>query len=75
MDGVESLSHSRWASKYHVVFIPQCRRKALYGELGKHLGEVLRKLAVQRESRVEEDHLMPDDVHMTLPVPRGSEMG
>lgn len=64
MDEFESLRHSRWECKYHVVFIPKYRRKALYGELRKHLGEIFRKLAVQRESRVEEGHLMPDHVHM-----------
>jgi putative transposase len=49
MDETESLSHSKWECKYHVVFIPKCRRKALYGELRRHLGEVFRKLAEQRE--------------------------
>ena len=40
MDDYESLSHSKWECKYHVVFIPKCRRKTLYGELRQHLGEV-----------------------------------
>ena len=69
MDEFESLSHSKWECKYHVVFIPKFRRKVLYGELRKHLGEVFRKLAEQRESRVEEGHLMPDHVHMLLSIP------
>ena len=60
MDEYASLSHSKWECKYHVVFIPKCRRKTLYGELRKHLGEVFRKLAQQKESRIEEGHLMPD---------------
>jgi REP element-mobilizing transposase RayT len=47
MDEYESLSHTRWECKYHVVFIPKYRRKTLYGELRRHLGEVFRKLAVQ----------------------------
>jgi len=38
MDEFESLSHSKWECKYHVVFIPKCRRKTLYGQLKKHLG-------------------------------------
>ena len=54
MDEYESLSHSKWECKYHVVFIPKGRRKALYGELRKYLGEVFRKLAEQKESRIEE---------------------
>ncbi|HTT20722.1 MAG TPA: transposase, partial [Candidatus Sulfotelmatobacter sp.] len=45
MDEMESLSHTKWECKYHVVFIPKCRRKQLYGELRRHLGEVFRKLA------------------------------
>ena len=47
MDEFESLSHTKWECKYHVVFIPKCRRKALYGELIRHLGEVFRSLAAQ----------------------------
>ena len=49
----ESLSHTKWDCKYHVVFIPKCRRKTLYGELRKYMGEVFRKLAAQKESRIE----------------------
>jgi putative transposase len=55
--------------QYHVVFIPKCRRKTLYGELRQHLGEVFRRLAMQKESRVEEGHLMPDHVHMMISIP------
>jgi len=54
MDEFESLSHTKWECKYHVVFIPKFRRKALYGQLRDHLGELLRKLATQKESRIEE---------------------
>jgi putative transposase len=52
-----------------VVFIPKCRRKALYEELRKYLGEVFRRLAEQRESRIEEGHLMSDHVHMMIAIP------
>ena len=69
MDSSESLSHSRWECKYHVVFIPKCRRKALFAELRRELGEVFRRLAEQKESRVLEGHLMPDHVHMLLSIP------
>ena len=69
MDDYESLSHTTWTCKYHVVFIPKGRRKALYQELRRHLGEVFRKLALQRESKVEEGHLMPDHVHVLLSIP------
>jgi putative transposase len=69
MDEFESLSHTKWECKYHVVFIPKFRRKALYGQLRDHLGELLRKLATQKESRIEEGHLMPDHVHMMISIP------
>src|SRR6478672_3478983 len=69
MDDYESLSHSKWECRYHVVFISKYRRKTLYGELRQHLGEVFRKLAMQKESRVEEGHLMPDHVHMMISIP------
>jgi putative transposase len=51
------------------VFIPKGRRRVLYGQLRQHLGEVFRRLAEQKESRVEEGHLMSDHVHMMLSIP------
>ena len=69
MDKFESLNHTTWDCKYHIVFIPKCRRKVLYGQLRQHLGEVFRKLAAQKDSRVEEGHLMPDHVHMLVSIP------
>lgn len=69
MTEYKSLNHTTWECKYHVVFIPKYRKKALYGELRRHLGDVFRKLAEQKESRVEEGHLMPDHVHMMLSIP------
>jgi putative transposase len=69
MDENESLSHSKWECEYHVVFIPKCRRRTLYKALRKHLGEVFRRLASQRESRILEGHLMPDHVHMLISIP------
>ena len=69
MDKIESLSHSKWECKYHVVFIPKCRRRALYGQLRRHLGEVFHDLARHRDSRIEEGHLMADHVHMLISIP------
>ena len=69
MDELESLSHTKWECKYHVVFIPKRRRKTLYVELRRHLGEVFRKLAAQKECRIEEGHLMQDHVHMMISIP------
>ena len=68
MDEAESLSHTKWECKYHVVFIPKCRRKVLYQELRRHLGEVFRRLAQQKESEIEEGHLRPDHVHMMIAI-------
>jgi REP-associated tyrosine transposase len=69
MKEYETLCHSKWECKYHVVFIPKCRRKVLYGELRKYLGEVFHKLAQQKESKVVEGHLLPDHVHMLVSIP------
>ncbi len=69
MDEAESLSHTKWECKYHVVFIPKCRRKVLYQELRRHLDEVFRGLAKQKESEIEEGHLQPDHVHMMIAIP------
>jgi len=69
MDEYGRLSHTKWDCKYHVVFIPKCRRKTLYVQLRMYLGEVFRKLASRKESRIEEGHLMPDDVHMMIAIP------
>ncbi|MRG98611.1 IS200/IS605 family transposase [Polyangium spumosum] len=69
MDEYNSLNHTKWECKYHVVFIPKCRRKVLYGELRRFLGPLFRTLTEQKESRVEEGHLMPDHVHMMLSIP------
>ena len=54
MDEYQALSHTTWHCKYRVVFIPKCRRKTLYLELRRHLGEVFRRLAGQKESKIEE---------------------
>ena len=69
MDTLASLNHSVWDCKYHVVFIPKCRRRTLYGELRRHLGELFRQLALQKESRIEEGHLLSDHVHMLIAIP------
>ena len=69
MDRFESLNHSKWECKYHVVFIPKRRRKTLYAALRKHLGEVFHRLAEQKESRIEAGHLRPDHVDMLIAIP------
>lgn len=69
MDKIESLSHSKWECKYHIVFIPKCRRRTLYGQLRQHLGEVFHELARHKDSRIEEGHLVADHVHMLISIP------
>ena len=65
----ERLRHTTWDCKYHVIFIPKCRRKAVYGQLRRELGTVFRALAQEKESEIIEGHLMPDHVHMLISVP------
>lgn len=69
MNDVQCLSHTKWECKYHVVWIPKCRRKLLYGQLRKNMGEIFHELARQKESRVLEGHLQPDHVHMLISIP------
>jgi putative transposase len=66
---VQSLSHTRWECKYHVVWIPKYRKKTLYKELRRYLGSTFRDLARQKESDVIEGHLLPDHVHMLVSIP------
>lgn len=69
MDEYQSLSHTLWDCKYHVVWIPKYRRKTLFEQLRRNLGQVFRELARQRESDILEGHLMPDHVHMLISIP------
>src|SRR5512139_308438 len=69
MERVDSLNHTKWECKYHVVWIPKCRKKVLYGQLRKELGPVLRNLALHKESDVVEGNLKVDHVHMVLSIP------
>ena len=65
----KSLTHSLWECKYHVIFIPKFRRKALFLEIRKHLGEVFHELARQKECTILEGHIRPDHVHMCIEIP------
>ena len=69
MNVQESLTHTKWDCKYHIIFIPKCRRKVLYHELRRELGKVFRELTEQREAQIVEGHLMPDHVHMLISIP------
>ena len=69
MNTYESLKHTTWECKYHVVFIPKYRKKVLYQQLRRELGAVFRDLVRQQESEVVEGHLMIDHVHMLISIP------
>ena len=69
MNDIQCLSHTKWECKYHVVWIPKYRRKMLYGQLRKNLGEVLHELARQKECKILEGHLQPDHIHMLISIP------
>lgn len=69
MDSAQSLSHTKWECKYHVVWIPKCRQKVLYGRLRQHLGELLKDLAKQQGCQILEGHLRPDHIHILISIP------
>lgn len=68
-DLYQSLSHTKWDCKYHVVFVPKRRRKVLYGNIRKALGTIFHALAKQKECQIVEGHVMPDHVHMLIAIP------
>ena len=65
----ESLSHSKWDCKYHIVFVPKFRKKQLFGEIRAYLGPVFRELARQKECEIMEGHMAGDHVHMLIKIP------
>ena len=69
MNDHQSLSHTKWECKYHIVFIPKYRKKQFFADLRKYLGELFHDLARQKECRIEEGHLLPDPVHMLISIP------
>ena len=69
MSEYQSLSHSKWDCKYHVIFIPKRRRKAIYGNIRKKLGPIFHDLAGQKQCHIIEGHLMSDHVHICMRIP------
>ena len=69
MSNYSESSHTVWECKYHIVFIPKCRRKTLYGQIRKELQTSFHRLAHQKECRIESGFLMPDHVHMMVSIP------
>ena len=71
MSKSKTLNHTEWECCYHVVFIPKYRRKAIYGQIRRDLGDVFRDLARRKQSEVVEGHVASDHVHMLTAVGRG----
>ena len=69
MNNDQSLSHTKWECKYHLTWIPKYRKKELYGDLRRYLGEVFSELARRRECEILEGHLLPDHAHMLISIP------
>ena len=69
MHTYESLKHTTWECKYHVVFIPKYRRKVLYGRLRRQIGSILRSLCEQSGIELVEGNAMPDHIHLCLKIP------
>ena len=69
MDDDLSLSHTRWNCKYHIVFIPKYRRKAIYGKLRSDIGQIIRQLCLYKGVEIIEAHAMPDHIHMLVRIP------
>ena len=68
-DNANSLSHTKWRCKYHIVFAPKYRRQAIYGQIKRDIGVILRKLCEQKHVEIIEAELCPDHVHMLVSIP------
>ena len=64
-----SLAHTRWNCKYHIVFAPKFRRKAIYGEYKADIGKILRELCAWKEVEIIEAHACIDHIHMYVSIP------
>ncbi len=69
MKEYQSLSHTRWNCKYHVVFIPKRRKSRIFGALRKHLGDIFHDLVSRKESEIVEGYLMSDHAHFCISIP------
>ena len=69
MDDINSLSHSSWRCKYHIVFAPKYRRRVIYGQIRADIGQILRKLCEQKHVNIVEAEMCPDHVHMLVEIP------
>ena len=65
----DTLSHTKWLCKYHIVFTPKYRRKAIFGQYRESIGQILRQLCNYKGVEIIEGHLMPDHVHILVSIP------
>ena len=65
----DSLAHTKWMCKYHIVFTPKYRRKIIYNQIRKDIGEIMQELCKYKGVEIIEGHMMPDHVHMLLSIP------
>ena len=68
-DDINSLSHSKWNCKYHVVFAPKYRRMVIYNQLKTDIGKILRRLCEQKGVEIIEAEACPDHIHMLIAIP------
>ena len=68
-DDINSLAHSKWNCKYHVVFAPKYRRMVIYSKIKVDIGKILRKLCEQKRIEIIEAELCPDHIHMLIAIP------
>ena len=66
---VNSLSHTKWNCKYHIVFAPKFRRKVAYGELKQDIANILSMLCKRKGVKIVEGEICPDPVHMLVEIP------
>ena len=64
-----SLAHTRWNCKYHIVFAPKYRRKEIYGKIKVDIGKILRLLCARKGIEIIEAECFPDHIHMLVKIP------
>lgn len=69
MTDINSLSHSKWNCKYHIVFAPKYRRQVIYGKIKADIGKILRQLCDQKGVTINESEACPDHIHMLVSIP------
>ncbi len=65
----QSLAHTKWECKYHIVFVPKYRHKVFFGKMRIRIGELIRELCRQKDIEILEGHTLPDHIHMCLSIP------